>query len=111
MRFITFNIAFCLPEYLFAGSNMSLQSLDRLNHDGRIKIQSLRPLNDLLIDRLVGMIHDDNALLSTPKLEWHTLLKSIFASDLVSRTKLTIHFSPSSGDKFNRCERSLISMT
>lgn len=36
-----------------------------------------------------------------------TLLKSIFASDRLSRIRLTIHFSPSSGDKFNRLDKSL----
>jgi hypothetical protein len=35
------------------------------------------------------------------------LTKSIFASDRVSRIKLTIHFSPSSGDKLNRSDKSL----
>ena len=35
------------------------------------------------------------------------LTKSILASDRVSRIKLTIHFSPSSGDKFNRSDKSL----
>ena len=53
------------------------------------------------------MIHDDDALALVMPGNDNTLLKSIFASDRVSRIRLTIHFSPSSGDKFNRLERSL----
>lgn len=42
---------------------MSLQSLDRLDHNSRIQIQTLSPLNNLLINGLIRMIHDDNSLI------------------------------------------------
>lgn len=44
---------------------MCLKSFDRLDHDGGIQVQTFCPLDDLLVYRLLRMIHNDNALLVT----------------------------------------------